>query len=85
MPDLTSLSRDEQETIINFNKAEPYAEVYTHEYRFIKRLDMIADKFPAVCRFEKENAHGGRTYSILKRYIRIGIPREQKDGESQSI
>jgi hypothetical protein len=80
-----SLTREEMETIINFNRAEPLAEVYTHEPRLLTRLRKIAEDFPDVCALIDRNDHGGETYSIPKKLIRIGMPMSEERREAARL
>jgi hypothetical protein len=68
------LTMEEQETIVNFCRADSIAEVYTHEPAWIRRLDRIAKEFPGECTFREENGFGGRTYDIPKRLVTIKMP-----------
>jgi hypothetical protein len=68
------LTRLERETIINFNQEEDFAEVYTHEGRFIRRLEQMAADFPDLCQFQEKNDWGGVIYHVLKKLIQIKMP-----------
>jgi hypothetical protein len=81
---MEKLSRLEMETIINFNKEEFEAEVYTHESRLIRRLKQFANQCPDLCKFESENEHGGVTYTLPKKYIKIGMPMSNTDGRKNN-
>jgi hypothetical protein len=72
---MEKLSRLEMETVINFNKEEPEAQVYTHEPRLLRRLKQFNRDYPEMCKLEEENKWGGAIYSLPKKYIRIGMPR----------
>jgi hypothetical protein len=76
---MDKLSRLELETIINFNREESIAEVYTHEPRLIRKLKQFAREYPDLCKHESTNEHGGEIYILPKKYIRIGLPRVNKD------
>ena len=41
-----SLSRMEQETIINFNEAEPTATIYTHNPALRRKLELLCEQRP---------------------------------------
>jgi hypothetical protein len=62
------LSLHEQETIINFNKAEDIAYIFTYEKTWIKHLEKNLGLKPV-----KDNGFGGKEYEIDKR--RIKMPR----------
>ena len=50
-----SISRLEQETVINFNEAEPTATIYTHNGALTRKLEALADQRP-------EEAKRGRIF-----------------------
>lgn len=68
------LSRYEQETIINFNEEEEYADVYTHNRKFMERLNMLAKEFPEACQFVKRYGYRCRVYRIQKNLISVRKP-----------
>lgn len=53
-----SISRLEQETIINFNEAEPTASIYTHNGALKRRLEKLAKERPADRRHSAEEPPG---------------------------
>ena len=69
------LTQYEQETIVNFNEADSVATVYTYNSAFKKKLRLLSGQFPADAKFIREDQHGGVTYSIPKRWIKIQAPR----------
>ena len=70
-----SLSRYEQETIINFNEEERTADVYTHSPTLKHRLKMMAAKFPKDVQFVSKHGFGGVTYRVEKRLVHISLPK----------
>lgn len=68
------LSRYEQETIINFNEEDEYADVYTHNRKLMERLNMLAKEFPEACQFVKHYGYRCRVYRIQKNLISIRKP-----------
>jgi hypothetical protein len=62
------LTSYEQETIINFNKAEDVAYIFTYEKRWQKHLEGRLGLKPVM-----DNGFGGREYRIDKK--RIPMPR----------
>ena len=62
------LSLDEQETIINFNKGERIAYIFTYEKTWQQHLEKKLKLKPLY-----DNKHGGREYEIDKK--RIKMPR----------
>jgi len=79
------LTRLERETIINFNQEEAFAEVYTHESRFLRRLQKMAIDFPGVCKLTDKSEWGGETYTLPKKLIRIGIPMSEERREAARV
>ena len=59
------LSRNELETIINFNQGEDVAYIFTYSRRWQKHLEKLG--FQAV----GTNDFGGRDYEIPKPYIKL--------------
>ena len=59
------LSRYEQETIINFNKAEDTAYIFTYEKTWQRHLEKRLGLKPTM-----DNGFGGKEYVIDKRRIR---------------
>ena len=66
------LSREEQETIINYDESSGEASVYTHSGKLIRQLAELAAERPADVRLIRE-CHGGAAmeFEIPKNWIRI--------------
>lgn len=62
-----SLSRLEQETVINFNAEEGQADLYTADPVWIRKLDGLCEKNPEQFRMIEEHRAGGKV--ISRRYI----------------
>lgn len=63
-----SLSRYEQETIINFNEEEKTATVYTMNKSLIRKLERIEAERPEECKAQQKDADGlAVTYIVPKR------------------
>ena len=60
-----SLSKIEQETIINFNKEEREAFIFTYEETWQKHLEKKLGLKPFM-----DNGHGGKEYKIDKKRIK---------------
>lgn len=78
-----NLSKYEQETIINFNEEEDFADVYTHNVKLMERLDMLAEKYPESCQFLKRRDGECKIYRVDKNLITVRKPysqaRKEKD------
>lgn len=72
-----SLTKYEQETIINFNEHERTASVYTHNKRLIHKLSENCKRHPDFFKLEKDDGQA-KTFIIAKRYISIRTPRESR-------
>ena len=60
-----SLSKYEQETVINFNAGEQTAVVYTRDKAVMRKLDALVFAFPEVYKLAGEPDFD-KTYSIWK-------------------
>lgn len=71
---MTKLSLEEQETIINFNRADTIAEVYTHEPRLLRRLRVLTEQYPDTFRLTGKHFDCGYSYELPKELISIRAP-----------
>lgn len=69
------LSNQERETIIVFNEAEPFAEVFTYNSRMKRTLAGLAADRPSDVEHIKTNPEGGATYCIPKGWVKIRASR----------
>ncbi len=67
------LTKYEQETILNYNRGEPDAYVFTYDSGLKRRLADYAAAHPEVARLEYKNDLGGVSYVIDKRRISIRL------------
>jgi hypothetical protein len=65
------LSNLEKETIILYNEREDTACVYTHSPALQKRLSELCAARPEQVYTIEENGHGGLTFELPKRWVRI--------------
>lgn len=72
------LSKYEQETIINFNEEDDFADVYTHNLRMIQKLERIALEFPEECTFKGKTDYGAYRFTVSKRLVAIHLPRSKE-------
>ena len=68
------ISRQEQETIINFNAAEPTATVYTRDKTVMRRLDALVIEHPEHYRLIGETDID-KTYEMPKSFVSYRKPR----------
>ena len=74
---MSRLTRYEQETIVNFNEAEPVAGVYTHNKALRRKLEQWAQERPEECRLEKVTRFGEAVdYFVPKSWVHIYPPRQ---------
>ena len=71
------LSKEERETIINFNERDDLAEVYTHNASLKSRLRSLANSNPEVCRIVGKNKFGSASYLVAKRLVHISKPKSE--------
>ena len=76
-----SLTLYEQETIINFNKLEPHAVIFTYEKTWQQHLEKKVGLIPVA-----DNGFGGKTYNIPKSRIKPPSPkRVLSDAQKRSL
>ena len=69
---LGSVANFEQETIINFNKDEPVAYIFTYENTWMKHIEQRLGIKP----YEK-NEHGARSYIVPRDRVRMPQPKKR--------
>ena len=75
-----SLSKYEQEKIINFNAGEQTAIVYTRDKAVMRRIDALVIEFPDVYRLVSETDID-KTYSMPKSCVSYRKPRRLSEDE----
>lgn len=75
---MSSLSKYEQETIINFNAGEQTAVVYTRDKAVMRKIDALVIEFPEVYRLVGETDID-KTYSMPKSCVSYRKPRRLSD------
>lgn len=70
-----SLSKYEQETVINFNAGEQTAVVYTRDKAVMRKLDALVIEFPEVYKLVGETDID-KTYCMPKSYVNYRKPRK---------
>ena len=75
------ITSHEQETIINFNKAEDTAYVFTYEKTWQKYIEKKLGIKPT-----QDNGFGGRSYELLKKMIKPPrAPRKLSDSAKKKL
>ena len=60
-----NVTKEERETIVNFNEAEDTAVIYTFNNDLKKRLAAFAKKYPDLCKLTVDDTeYGSVTYEI---------------------
>lgn len=77
-----SMTRFEQETIVNFNEKESMATIYTYNNAWIKKLRKLSSERSAECKFIKEQC-GGYSFTVPKSWIKIRPRQILTDEEKQ--
>ncbi len=69
-----NVTKEERETIVNFNEAEDTAVIYTFNNDLKKRLAAFAKKYPDRCKLTVDDADfGSVTYEIQKSRVSIRL------------
>ena len=79
------LLKVEQETIILFNEAETPASVYTHNATLQRVLLELCQTHPAQVRQTEDNRHGGLTYELPKKWVKITPPRALSEAQKRVL
>lgn len=79
------LSRLEQETIILFNEAEAIASVYTHNAALQRTLLGLCQTHPAQVQQTDDNRHGGLTFEVSKKWVKITPPRVLSEAQKRVL
>ena len=69
-----NVTKEERETIVNFNEADDKALIYTFNNGLKNRLAAFAKKYPDLCRMTVDDANfGSKTYEIQKSRVSIRL------------
>ena len=69
-----NVTKEERETIVNFNEADDIAVIYTFNNDLKKRLVAFAKKYPDLCKLTVDDAEfGSVTYEIHKSRVSIRL------------
>lgn len=79
------LSNYEKETIILFNEAEKTASVYTHNAALQEQLAALCGSHPVQVRRTDDNGHGGLTFELPKKWLKITPPRELSPAQREVL
>ena len=76
------LTRQEQETVINFDNSSQTASIYTASPQMMRKLDALAAAYPEHYRIA-ERTEVSKTYSCDKKLITLRKPRKQNEAHRQ--
>jgi len=79
-----NFSREEQETIILFNAAEPDASVYTRDKAVMRKIDTLVTEYPDVFKCVNETVFDKR-YLIPKKYVKFTKPRNLSESRREAV
>ena len=79
------LSNYEKETIILFNEAEKTASVYTHNAALQGQLAALCGSHPERVRQTADNGHGGLSFELPKKWLKITPPRELSPAQREVL
>lgn len=69
-----NVTKEERETIVNYNEAEDTAVIYTFNNDLKKRLAAFAKKYPELCKLSVDDKKfGSMTYEIQKSRVSIRL------------
>ena len=77
------LSREEQETIVNYNAGEPTSTVYTRDKAVMRRLDALKDAYPDTYHLIGETDID-KTYEMPKSLVNFRKPMTISDEQREA-
>lgn len=75
------LTKQEQETIVNYNQEDKAASCFTYDQSLIRRLDILCEKSSDI--IVTKTGDGCKEYSFPKRWVKIKMPRQLSDEQRQ--
>ena len=80
-----NVTKEERETIVNFNEAEDTAVIYTFNNDLKKRLAAFANKYPDLCKLKEESKElGSVSYIVQKSRVSIHINSPQSEARRKA-
>ena len=80
-----NIPKEERETIITYNEAEPVASVYTMNGALIRKLESLTESRPGEARRVKNHPDGAQEYEVPKKWIRVQPPRVLTDEQKAAM
>ena len=79
---MTSLTKYETETIVNYNAGEQTATIYTRDKSVMRRMDRLVANYPESYKLLKQTDID-KTYSMPKSYVTYRKPRTVSDEQRE--
>lgn len=79
-----NISKEERETIITYNEAEPVASVYTMNGALIRKLEGLVESRPGEVRRVKTYPDGAQEYEVPKKWVRVNASRILSDAQREA-
>lgn len=80
-----NVTKEERETIVNFNEADDIATIYTFNTGLKKRLASFAEKYPDLCKLTVDDAvYGSVSYEIQKSRISLRLVPPYSEARKQA-
>ena len=70
-----NLTKEERETIINYNEENADCNIYTRSRSIKTKMDKLVKKFPKLFIVDEVFEDGGASYFCDKKYVKIVPPR----------
>ena len=80
-----NIPKEERETIITYNEAEPVASVYTMNGALIRKLEGLTESRPDEARRVKNHPDGAQEYEVPKKWVRVQPPRVLTDEQKAAM
>lgn len=80
-----NIPKEERETIITYNEAEPVASVYTMNGALIRKLEGLVESRPGEARRVKTYPDGAQEYEVPKKWVRVQPPRVLTDEQKATM
>lgn len=72
-----SLSKYEQETIINYNNEDKTANIFTYDKSLIRKIESHMSDYPDIKLLRKGEDFA--EYTLPKKWVKVGFPRQLSD------
>lgn len=79
-----NIPKEERETIITYNEAEPVASVYTMNGALIRKLEGLVESRPGEARRVKTYPDGAQEYEVPKKWVRVNASRILSDAQREA-